>query len=220
MAENENAVVEETSVQPETQPENQSAQPEGGEAPKKEGFGAKCKEWFRKQIVSLKRAPQRIPLVWQVIVSFLWLIWLFTFSRTLTKINAVEWAGLVVFINTLLSILILALFLNAFPKRKPANKVFIGLLFAFMAVIIVCDVIYYIQVNDYIAGHVNADMLNTNPFMQESLTLSIVHIVLIGISAVLLATLPLYSKLINKINTRKEIESTEMKEAIDTSEDD
>ena len=43
------------------------------------------------------------------------------------------------------------------------------------------------------------------------------HIVLVGLSVVLLATLPLYRKLILKINTSKVVESNELKEEIDTS---
>lgn len=197
--------------------ENVAPQPEK----KKRDFKAGLKEWFRKKAVSLKRAPQRIPLVMLVISTCLWLIWLFTFSRTIYANQAVNWCGLMVFINTLLSILILALFSSAFPKRKKPNYIFIGLLFAFMAVIIVCDVMYYVEMKGYLfgdAGYSQAQ-LDAAPFMEESLTLSIVHIVLICVCAVLLATLPLYKKLILKINTRKEVAGTEIKEKIDVEED-
>ena len=48
------------------------------------------------------------------------------------------------------------------------------------------------------------------------LNLDIAHMVFLGISALLLATLPLYKKLIMKIDTSKVVESTEIKEVIDT----
>lgn len=178
----------------------------------KEGF----KEWGRKQIVNLKRAPQRIPLLMLVITTALWLIWLFTFSEAVYYTSAVNWTGLMVFCNTLLSILILALFLSAFPKRKKANKVFVAMLFVFMALIICCDVVYYILESKYLAEQAQS-FVDTYKFLNSSLNLAIVHVVLVAICAVLLATLPLYSKLINKINTKKEIESTQLSEEIDTS---
>ncbi len=183
---------------------------------------AAVKEWFRKRIVALKRSPQSIVLFALFVTTALWLIWLFTFSRNIDKNNAVEWCGLVVFVNTLVSVLIIALFGSAFPKRKKANIVFIVLLFVFMAILITCDVLYYVEMDKYLhasqadggAGYLPNDFA-MHPYMEQSLTLAIAHIVLVGIDALLLATLPLYKKLINKINTRKVVESTEIKEVID-----
>lgn len=187
----------------------------------KETFGAKIKEWFRKKVVGLKRSPQSITLLALFITTALWLIWLFTFSRTIAKNSVVEWCGLAVFVNTLISILILALFGNAFPKRKKPNVVFIVMLFVFMAIIIACDVIYYVQMKNYLYGASNYEESHfaSAPYMLESLTLAIVHIVLIAICAVLLATLPLYKRLINMINTKKVVATNEIKETIDVEED-
>jgi phosphoglycerol transferase MdoB-like AlkP superfamily enzyme len=207
MAENENTVVETQGVS------------------KGQKFKAGLKEWGRKKIVGLKRKPQSIILVMLFITTALWLIWLFTFSRTIFENAAVNWCGLVVFINTLISILIIALFGNAFPKRKKPSVVFIVMLFVFMAIIIACDVLYYVEMNTYIhtptsqggAGYTAAQFA-AKPFMENSLTLAIVHIVLVAICALLLATLPVYSKLINKINTRKEVASNDIKETIDVEE--
>jgi hypothetical protein len=193
---------------------------------KSNGFWAAVKEWFRKRIVNLKRSPQTIVLVMLFITTALWLIWLFTFSRTIYENSVVNWCGLVVFVNTLVSILIIALFGNAFPKRAKPNIVFIVMLFAFMAIIIACDVIYYVEMGTYIktdsslggAGYTEKQ-LTENPYMLNSLNLAIAHIVLVAICAVLLATLPLYSKLINMINTRKDVADNDIKEAIDVEED-
>ncbi len=202
-----------------------SAETEVAAAAEGKSFGTKfkagLKEWCRKKVVGLKRSPQSIVLIALFITTALWLIWLFTFSKTIDANDKAEWCGLVVFVNTLLSILIIALFGSAFPKRKKPNLVFIALLFVFMAGIICCDIIYYIQLNNYFtdaSGYTQADY-DANPWFKQSLTLAIVHIVLIGICAVLLATLPLYKKLINMINTKKEIASNDMKEAIDVEED-
>ena len=75
--------------------------------------------------------------------------------------------------------------------------------------------------NSYVYGasDLSESVLKNEPYILQSLTYSIVHIVLIGICALLLATLPLYTKLINMINTKKEVESNEIKEVIDVEED-
>lgn len=183
--------------------------------------GAAVKEWFRKRIVGLKRSPQTIVLVALFITTALWLIWLFTFSRTIAANSKADMCGLVVFINTLVSILIIALFGSAFPKRKKPNIVFIVLLFVFMAAIITCDALYYSQMSLYFKWRSNYSQADydANPWYKQSLALAIAHIVLVGICAILLATLPLYKRLINKINTKKEVASNDMKEAIDVEED-
>lgn len=210
MAENENVL--ENEVQPEPK-ENKPSK-------KSKNVGAAVKEWFRKRVVALKRAPHNIPLVATALTTFIYLIWLFTFSRAISTDDA-QWTGLALFINTLFSILSLALFLSAFPKRKKANKIIIALIFVFMAVIVVCDVVYYIQMKNYIYGLEDLENhLNSFPFLLQSLNLAIVHIVLVGICAILLATLPLYKKLIMMINTKKVVESNDLTEEIDTSEED
>ena len=63
MAENENVMENEVQLQP------KDSKPSKGKR-----FGAAVKEWFRKRIVALKRAPQNIPLIYMVIVSLIWLV--------------------------------------------------------------------------------------------------------------------------------------------------
>ena len=209
MADLENVVVEE---QPETPVEPSENKPSKGKK-----FAAGLKEWCRKKVVSLKRNPQRIAQVWQVIVTFVWLITLFTYSSAIYDMN-VEWTGLVVFVNTLFSILVIVLFLNSFPKRKKPNIVMLVLLFVFLAVIIGCDVLYYVLCTNHIdAGNVNAAFLQSHPKVEKSLSFSIMFIVFEAIAAILVATLPLYTRLLRKINTRKDFEENKLSEEIDTS---
>ena len=106
-----------------TEPQQPETEQVKNEKPKNDK-GAVIKEWFRKKIVNLKRAPQNITFVFLVITSFLYLIWLFTFSKAIYITQAATWTGIAVFVNTLLSILVLALFLNAFPKRKSKQGVY------------------------------------------------------------------------------------------------
>lgn len=203
----ENEVVAEVAVE--------SAQP--AEASKKEGFGAKAKEWFRKQIVSLKRSPQRIPLLFIVIVSIIWLFWLFTFSRTASRFSEINFAGLAIFVNTMLSILIIFLFLYAFPKRKKVNLIMLALVFVFMAAMIGMDVLYYTQVYKfiYIDKGVNEAGLASAPYALTSMTYAIAHMVLQGVCIVILALFPVYKKLLLKINTAKVVEGNDINEQID-----
>ena len=209
MAENEKIEVEETTPQ---------VQPESTEPSKGKKVGAAIKEWFRKLTVKLKRNTKVIPQIYLVIIMFIWLIWLFTFSQTVNEISAAEWVGLMVFVITLFSILAVALFGSAFPKRKKTNIVMLCFLFAFLAIIIVCSVLYYVQAGNYIdAQNYTAAERAEKPYLYQSLTLAIVNAVLYGVGIILLATLPLYSKLIKKINTKKVIEASQLSEdAIDT----
>lgn len=188
-------------------------------AKKPNKFVAGLKEWWRKKMVTLKRNPQRIPLVFIIIVSAIWLLWLFTFSQTAATYTTIDYAGLAVFVNTLLSLLIIFLFLSAFPKRKKPNIAFIVLIFVFMVAMIAMDVLYYIQVNQYILdGRVNEAGLAQTPFVIKSMGYAIGHIVLQGLSIIVLALLPVYTKLIRKIDTSKVIEGNEIG-SVDLAED-
>ncbi len=184
------------------------------EQAKHSNFGSSVKEWFRKKIVSLKRKPHMIPLVLTLVTSIVYLICLRNLSITITDDFKIEWGGLAVFINCLLSVLVLALFLNAFPKRKKPNKIFIALVFVFFAVMIGMDCLYYINTSNYMA--LQNETILDYPKHFASLNDTIAHIVLLAICVVSLATLPLYSRLIRKINTRKEIASSQLNEEIDT----
>lgn len=207
MAENENV------MENEVQPEPKESKPSKGK-----NAGAAIKEWFRKRIVALKRAPHNIPFVYMVIVSFIWLVCLFTFSQAVDA-SAASYTGIAVFLTTLFSILVLALFLSAFPKRKKPNIVFIVLVFVFLVIIILSDFLYYYMETTFLSTR-DPSFAESKPFIGQSLTLSITHMVLVGVGILLLATLPLYKKLILKINTKKVIESNDLTEEIDTSEED
>lgn len=110
----------------------------------------------------------------------------------------------------------------------------------FIAVMIAMDILYYIILTGAISGNekiffssaaeaqkyaqylspgFDLSTLDGNTgaktYLLSSLNICIAHIVLVGLGALLLATLPLYKKLILKINTKKDIELGEAKEVID-----
>ena len=128
-------------------------------------------------------------------------------------------------------------------KKHSMNYIMLALTFLFVAAIIAFDVLYYVQMTKMIETNATKFFLTMSqanqykkylpadfteaslkpdaykPYLLKSLNLSIAHIVLISISAIALATLPLYKKLIMKINTAKVVESTEIKEEIDTEDE-
>ena len=191
MADNENMVVE--------------------EKPKKKFDGAKVragiKEWFRKQIVNLKRRPSNIALLFFVITSLIYMIAFSIIAQMLYegRTNSyIEWSGLCSFVTFLFSILILVLYLQAFPKRKKPNVPMLVLVGVFIAVMFLADIVCYIELQDVFA---NATTALTDVYY-ESGTVFIVHMIFLAVSTVLLACTPLFKMLLMKINTRKEVEST------------
>lgn len=206
-------------MQPEPQPE---MQPENAPSTGAR-IWAGVKEWFRKKVVALKVKPHNIPLVVLAITSICFLLFLQKFS---IAINAsandarTKATGICIFISTLLSILVLVSFLNAFPKRKKPNIFFIVLVFAMIAGMLACDSVYYVQMENCIEANLTVAPKicdNVRPGQPKI----IAHIVLLSVSAVVFALLPVYGRLIKKINTSKKLESAteNMNSGIDINED-
>lgn len=191
--------------------------------------GVKSKEFFRKQAVTLKRKPQRIAFIFLVIVTIYNLLTLSEFSNAIiTHAQGIDWIGLMVFVNTLFSILILVMYLNTFPKLKKHNskvvvtmteggvKLNINILMAvgvvLMAVaMIACEAVYYNIMNanciEKFGNGITPELKPAAKLMMGTLPLSIAHIVLLGVFLLLFFTLPLYRKLIMKINTSVKVDS-------------
>lgn len=222
MAENE-TVLETTEEQPEVEAVEVVEQPEPDKPSKGKRFLAGIKERLRKFVVKLKRRPMNIAFFVLIVSSFVFLLLLGSFSqaaREYSKFNE----PICLFINTLFSILVLLLFLYSFPKRSKKPKiVMLVLCFAFMAVLIALDVIIYVGFTTEWAEHLPKlsadDLLKHEKYIYAAINGSLAHAVMVAVAAILTATYPLYGKLISKINTRKVVESTEIKEEIDTSEE-
>ncbi|MDE7453519.1 MAG: hypothetical protein K2N22_03835 [Clostridia bacterium] len=198
-------------------------QPSGGQKQPSKA-GAAIKEWFRKFTVKLKHRPMNIAFFVMIVSTIVYLCSLGNYSQSALKYTLVDWLGLSIFVNTLFCILSLLLFMNSFPKRSKKPKVvMLVLFFLFVAAMITFDVLFYIRAgNAYHANLVLPDVDTTaeEKFIIPALNATIAHIVLVGLGAILTATYPLYGKLLNMINTKKVIESTELKEAIDTEDED
>lgn len=178
-------------------------------------FVAGVKEWFRKFIVKLKRKTQLIPLVLILISSLIYLCIIGTLSQVVEKNTGIDNLGISMFVNTLVSILILPTFLNAFPKRKKPNIVYIVAVFVLLALIIGMDLLYYINTSNFIDEH-RID-LSRNPEIQDAYNSLIIHVVFVAIAFVAFAFMPLYKKGINMINTSKVLEENKLSDEIDTS---
>lgn len=203
------------------EPEAAQTEPETSKLTK---FTAGVKEWFRKFIVKLKRRPMNIAFCFLIISSLVYMLLLSNFAQTGLE-YAPTGVPISIFVNMLFSILVLMLFLNSFPKREKKPKlVMLILLFVFMAVMIGLDILLFVQWNN--AWNEALQILSPSDralrevYIYGAIYGALAHAILVAVAAILTATYPLYGKLIMKINTKKVVESTEMKEAIDTSEED
>ena len=188
-------------------------------APQKssESFGAKIKEWFRKFTVKLKRQTHMIPLVVILITSLIYLCCTATFAQVIEGNSGIPNLGIAMFVNTLLSVLVLAMFLNAFPKRKKPSIVYIVLVFVVLAVILGMDLLYLLNAQTFVKNNGGEFILGEYPEIKTAYSELYAHMAFVGISIVVFALLPVYKKAINKINTKKVLEENNLSEEIDTS---
>lgn len=185
---------------------------------KKQGRG--IREFFRKSTVSLKRSPQRIPLVFLALAFLIYSLNLSSIANTTAKINGAN-MGQCEFIAMLFSILAFVVFLRTFPRRKSANKIMLGLLFVMLALIVFVDVVYNTRIVTALTRAENPITIDDKTqYIAAAQSIVTLHIVFVIITALLLALLPLYAKAIRKINTSIEVEGNENMDAIDISEED
>lgn len=167
---------------------------------------AAIKESVRKMIVSLKRSPQTIPML-MLLISFVYFsLNLTDMSDTTAKIQG-NGMGLCQFCIMLFSLLSIVCMLNAFPQRKKPVLPMVILMFAMFGIIIYADIHYS---NAIMAALTRAESpikldLNTS-YIAEAYNMLQTFIVLIGITAGLVVTLPVYSKWIRKIKTSVDVE--------------
>lgn len=159
------------------------------------------KEIWRKFLVSIKRRPQMIPLV---VITYAFLFYsmnLSYISNTTARIQG-SGMGLAGFAIMLFSMLSFMCYLNAFPYRKKVNVPMLVLMFIMFTIIIFADQYY---VNAIFAAIDRPD----NPIVVTVSTIYIayaewylrIHTGILIFAIVLIALLPVYSKLLRKINT-------------------
>ena len=177
-------------------------------------------EFLRRFFVALKRQPSIIALVFLVIAFFQYSLNLTHISDTTAKIQGTG-MGLCGFATMLFSMLSLVCFLNAFPKRKKPVLAMVILMFVMFAIIIFCDVHYSGLIMNALTRAENPIKLDASTiYIAQAYNVLQTHIVLecIGIALVLL--LPVYTKLLRKINTSITVEDNGKMDAIDISGED
>lgn len=178
------------------------------------------KEFIRKFFVSLKRSPQNIPLVALALAFIYYSFRLTSISNTTALINTPN-MGQCEFAAMLFSILAFVCFLRAFPKRKKPDKLMLVILFVMLAILIFADVVYLMRIDEALTRADNPIAItDATAYIATAQTTVSVHIVLVIVCAVLLVTLPLYAKLLKKINTSIDVEGNGEMDEIDISGED
>lgn len=171
-------------------------------------------ELLRKFIVALKRRPQYIPLVVFIVAFVVYSFNLTDISNTTALLSGPN-MGLAAFAIMLFSMLSLLCCNNAFPYRKPVHKPMLILMFIMQAIILFADWYYLQRITVDGAG---IDW-NQNTFIYYAQYYLTVHMVIIAVGVVLTVLLPVYSKLLRKINTNIEVEDNADMGAIDLAGD-
>lgn len=170
---------------------------------------AATKESIRKLLVTIKRNPQYIPLVMMLITFLVYSLNLTDVSNTTAKIQG-KGMGLSQFAIMLFSLLCMVCMLNAFPRRKKANVPMVVLTFVLIAVITFCDYNYQTLIFMAVSRTENPiKITDATRYIQEAYDMLGLHMILMIVTAALVALLPVYRKLLKKINTSIAVEYSE-----------
>ncbi len=162
-------------------------------------------ESLRKFIVSLKRKPQNIAMVALVISFLVYSLNLTSISNTTAKIQGAG-MGFAGFCTMLLSILSFVCFLNAFPYRKKVNVPMLALMFIMFAIVVGCDCYYLRGITRALTRAESPIRAADFPYIAKAQSTLYAHIALLGVTTVLVITMPLYRKALRKIKTSVEVE--------------
>ena len=175
-------------------------------------------ERLRKCIVSLKRRPQSIAMV-SLVVSFLvYSLNLTSISNTTAKIQGTG-MGFAGFCTMLLSILSFVCFLNAFPSRKKVNLPMLVLMFAMLGAVVFSDGYYLRGISRALTRAESPIRAADFPYIARARLTLHWHIALLAVTAALVALMPVYRKLLRRINTSVEVEDNGALAAIDIAEE-
>ena len=151
----------------------------------------------RKFIVSLKKRPHNIPFVFMIITFVVYSFNLTKISNTTATINK-PLMGLSEFCIMLLSILAFVCFLNAFPHRQKPRKPMLALLYILEGIVAACDLIYINRINE---GLQIVKIKPSTMFIPQAKTILTIHLILVVISILLIALIPVLKKQLAKIDT-------------------
>lgn len=168
-------------------------------------------------MVALKRKPQTIAFVVLIISFLIYSLNLQNITHTTEQVNT-KGMGLTEFSTMLFSMLSILTFLNSFPHRKRVNVPMLVIFFGMQGIIVFCDRFYYSKIQARIVAEITAGnnvgkWLADNAYLYKAYKMLDLHTIFVCVTIALVALLPIYSKLLRKINTSIEVEGNEdMKE--------
>ena len=172
-------------------------------------------EFLRRFFVGLKRKPSIIALVVLAAAFFQYSLNLTHISDTTAKIQG-PGMGLCGFATMLFSMLSLVCFLNAFPRRKKPVIPMVAIMFVMFAIIIFCDVRYSNLILTALTRAENPIRLDASTiYIAQASNVLQTHIGIEIAGIVLTVLMPLYTKLLRKINTSVTVEDYGKLDAID-----
>ena len=178
------------------------------------------KEFIRKRVVALKRKPQTIALLAFALAFLYYSLNLTKISDTTAYIN-LPGMGLAGFATMLFSILLMVCFMNAFPHRKKVNVPMLALMFVLVGIIIYAGIFYQGRITDALTREVNPITVGADKgYINAAVRMLTVHRVMLIVGVALVALLPVYSKLLRKINTNVDVADNGGMAAIDISGED
>jgi glucan phosphoethanolaminetransferase (alkaline phosphatase superfamily) len=181
----------------------------------KKGF----KEHVRRFVVKIKRNPQKIGLVAFALTFIYYSLNLTCISNTTAKING-PGMGLCGFCTMLFSILALVCYMNSFPHRKKPNVAMIIIMAVMIGIVIYCDINYRSLIFKAVYRSVDPiKVTSSTAYIAKAASMLKNHIIFLGISCALTALMPVYSKLLKKINTSIDIDGYGNMQAIDIDEE-
>lgn len=176
------------------------------------------KECVRKFLVNLKRNPQFIPLAMGLVAFLFYSFNLTAVSNATAKIQGAG-MGLSQFCIMLFSMLALVCMMNAFPRRQKANVPMVVLMYAMYGVIVFCDYHYCNMIMNALNRPVSPIVLNASTsYIADAYNMLNTHMIMVAVTAVLVALLPIYTKLIRKIKTSIDVEDNGSMAAIEINE--
>lgn len=184
------------------------------------------KEFVRKFFVSLKRNPHNIPLVMMLVTYVFYSLNLTNISNCTAYIMRAN-MGQCQFVSMLLGILMFVTFLRAFPRREKPKIVMVALTLLMLIACTACEMLYAYRISSALNDPVNpynpydtaGNLSDKGSYVISAQAVVTVHIILLIICIALIVALPVYSKMIKKINTSIEVEGNENMVSLDMAED-
>jgi len=162
----------------------------------------------RKWIVGLKRRPQNIPLLFLIVSCMVYTFNLTIHSDTSMYVNS-QIIAFYVFLITVFSILAIFSFTNVFARRQKFKKLWMSTAILLILAQIVFNILF-IQILHYETAVREHHIVITEQlrFLADSGNNAFLHVILLGVTLLLIIFMPVYHKLLLKIDTG--IEDDEM----------